>query len=100
MPSKAQTPLSIVVVGGGVGGLAASILLAQDGHQVVVIEQRDESFASRSMGGLSLVTNSVRWIQAMGLEQEFSQLADTGHQTLHIKYDTGKPLRALNRALL
>jgi 2-polyprenyl-6-methoxyphenol hydroxylase-like FAD-dependent oxidoreductase len=33
------TTLPILIAGGGIGGLAAASLLAQDGHQVNVLEQ-------------------------------------------------------------
>ena len=33
---------SIVVIGGGIAGLASAALLAKDGHQVTLLEQRDQ----------------------------------------------------------
>lgn len=35
-------PKNIVIVGGGFGGLAVACLLAQDGHQVTVLEKNDQ----------------------------------------------------------
>lgn len=37
----AQGPLTVAVVGGGVGGLATAALLANDGHRVVLFEAAD-----------------------------------------------------------
>lgn len=99
MSSQAPTALSVIVIGGGIGGLAAAILLAQAGHHITVFEHRDESYQSRSTGGLCLTKNSVRWIQAMGLEQDLDRIADTGHDTMIMKYDTGKVIRSLHRTL-
>ena len=99
MYPNASVPLSIAVVGGGIGGLAISILLAQAGHQVTNFENKDESFEDQNPGSLCLTWNSVRWLQAMGLEHELAHIGDTSHDTLMMKYDTGELLRSLHRDL-
>ena len=97
MQSKACTPLSIIVIGGGIGGLAASILLAQSGHSVHVLERKDASFESRSTGGISLFHNSTRIIQDMGLNNKLANIADEGQSRLGIKYSTGEVFETLPR---
>lgn len=87
MSQKASTTLSICIIGGGIGGLAASILLAQSGHDVVVLERRDANYEGRSTGGISLTYNSLRVIEQMGLKDEVTSFADQGYPR-RMKYDT------------
>lgn len=42
LPSQAKLPLEIIIVGGGLGGLATSIAMARRGHSVTVFEQAQE----------------------------------------------------------
>lgn len=57
--------MKAVVVGGGIGGLAATLALTRAGHQVEVLEQ------ARAFGevgaGLSLWPNAVRALDALGI---------------------------------
>lgn len=87
MPHKASTTLSIGIIGGGIGGLTASILLAQSGHNVFVFEQRDANYEGRSTGGIALTYNAVRIIEQMGLKGELEGIADQAYPT-RMRYDT------------
>ena len=40
-----RRPLSVVVMGGGVAGLAAGLALGRDGHSVTLIERDDLAIA-------------------------------------------------------
>ena len=50
-----------IVVGGGVAGLAASVQLAADGHEVMLVEQRD------ILGGRVRMRENSRWLLDPGL---------------------------------
>ena len=93
MSINAITPLSIFVIGGGIGGLTLSILLAQDGHQVTTLEHKDAAYESSSTGGIGLTWNAVRWIQAMGLQPQLTEIAESGHYYTAYEYKTGKLIR-------
>jgi FAD-dependent urate hydroxylase len=67
--------LRVVIVGGGLGGLAAAIALRQAGHSVVVYEQAREF---RPVGaGISLWPNGVKVLSAMGLGDRVAEMG--GH---------------------
>lgn len=54
-----------VVVGGGIGGLAAALAVAQQGHQVVVLERADR-FAEIG-AGVQLAPNGLHALDRLGL---------------------------------
>ncbi|MEP6791094.1 MAG: FAD-dependent monooxygenase, partial [Ramlibacter sp.] len=65
--------LPILVAGGGIGGLAAALVLAQDGHAVTVLEQ---SAAFGEIGaGIQLGPNIFRMIDYLGLTEVVSRVA-------------------------
>ena len=97
MYPKALHSFSITIIGGGIGGLAASILLAQSGHRVTVLERKNASFESRSTGGVALFRNSVRILQEIGLRDNLTSIADTSHQTHVINYSTGEVIRTIDK---
>src|ERR1700680_294080 len=59
-------PFKIVVIGGGIGGLAAALALLRRGLDVDVYEQ---STAHKEVGaGISISSNGTRVLHALGLE--------------------------------
>ncbi len=63
MPEAQQTP--VLVIGGGIGGLAVALALAQKGRRVHVIE-RAAAFGEIG-AGLQLAPNALRSLDRMGL---------------------------------
>jgi 3-hydroxybenzoate 6-monooxygenase len=67
------TPLPFLIAGGGIGGLAAALVLAQDGHQVTVLEQ---SAAFGEIGaGIQLGPNAFKMFDLLGLTAAIDQVA-------------------------
>jgi 2-polyprenyl-6-methoxyphenol hydroxylase-like FAD-dependent oxidoreductase len=60
-----MTGRAAIVVGGGIGGLAAAVALRRAGWQVTVLERSPEP---REMGaGITLMSNALRGLDALGL---------------------------------
>lgn len=65
--------LQVLVVGAGIGGLAAALALGRDGHRVEVLEQAPafEAFGA----GIQLGSNAVRRLHALGLQSGLQGIA-------------------------
>jgi len=70
----AQTfPLPFLISGGGIGGLAAAMVLAQDGHRVTLFEQA-ASFGEIG-AGIQLGPNIFRMFDYLGLTEAINRVA-------------------------
>src|SRR5260370_39544374 len=85
-----QSPLNVVIVGGGIGGLFAANALAAQGFAVAVYEQAP---AIGEIGaGVFLTPNSVRHLQRMGLEPAVEKWgARVGPGSQYFRHD-GAPI--------
>lgn len=62
-------PLKITIAGAGIGGLAAAVALARDGHSIRMIERTREF--SQVGAGIQISPNGMAVLRALGLEKEF-----------------------------
>lgn len=81
-------PLRIVIVGAGLGGLAAAFCFARDGHSVDLYE-RYSSFEPRG-GGIMLRPNATRFLRQWGLEDDFKRIANPAAGTTFYNAHSGK----------
>jgi 2-polyprenyl-6-methoxyphenol hydroxylase-like FAD-dependent oxidoreductase len=78
-----------IVVGAGIGGLAAAIALRDRGWEVTVLER--ESGVEASGAALAIWPNGTRALQRLGLEELTSRAASTPMSAV-VRRANGKPL--------
>jgi salicylate hydroxylase len=67
MPSQTGwRPLSIAIIGGGIGGLCAAIALRRSGHTVTIYERSD--FVGEVGASISCAANGMRWLTEWGVD--------------------------------
>ena len=82
-------PLSIAIVGAGIGGLAAATLLRRVGHEVHVFEQAAQ-FA-RVGAGIQMAPNAMKVLRLLGVEEQLVNKAFQADYALSRAWDTGEP---------
>src|SRR5580765_7982713 len=85
---------SAVVVGGGLGGLAAALALEQSGHDVAVYEQA--SGARHEGGSITLWSNGTAALAALGVVPSRTQVI----HRMELKDGTGRDLLDLDVAAI
>lgn len=92
MPAKLQ--LNIIIVGAGLGGLAASIALRRGGHNVTILEQ---AAALGEVGaGIQIPPNSSRILIKWGLKEKMENHAVIPKALMLRGYKDGKILSTQN----
>jgi salicylate hydroxylase len=84
---------SVLIAGGGIGGLAAAVALAQAGAAVEVMEQADRF--SEVGAGLQLGPNAVRVLDAWGLKPQALALASRPDRVVARDARSGRVLSTL-----
>lgn len=87
----------ILVVGAGIGGLAATLALQRSGHRVRVYEQAAE--LGEVGAGLSISPTGALGLKSLGLFPEFRELAYAVDRQVVRHYQTGRTLAEVPRGL-
>jgi salicylate hydroxylase len=93
-------PLRIIIIGAGIGGLAAAVALRQRGFEVEIFER--SSKLEEAGAGLQIGPNGVKVLRALGLEDELMRNAFEPFSIMSITWDEGRlrfrqPLKAVAR---
>jgi salicylate hydroxylase/6-hydroxynicotinate 3-monooxygenase len=87
------TPLSIAIVGAGIGGLAAAATLRRLGMDVQVYEQA-QRFAHIG-AGIQMMPNSMKVLREIGIEARVRGISFAPYSHLNRIWDTGEVTREL-----
>ena len=80
-----RRPLRVVIVGAGIGGLAAAVALRQRGVEVSVYER---SARLEEVGaGIQVGPNAVKVLRALGLEEELRRHAFEPTNMVSLRWD-------------
>lgn len=68
-----QSNLPVIISGGGIGGLAAGLMLARAGQKVTILEQAEDF--GETGAGIQIGPNAFIMFDAMGIRQEINKVA-------------------------
>jgi flavin-dependent dehydrogenase len=79
-------PLSVLIVGAGMAGLAAAIGFVRHGHHVTVVERKSELAEETGSG-----------IEAWGLKDTFEEVAHINGETNLRRFQTGQVVKNIQK---
>ena len=82
---SAKRPLRVIIIGAGIGGLAAACALRQRGIEVAIFERAEK--LEEVGAGLQIGPNSVKVLRALGLEEELRRNAVEPTDMVSLKWD-------------
>ncbi|CCM06603.1 uncharacterized protein FIBRA_08882 [Fibroporia radiculosa] len=91
VPLAAPLALDILIVGGGISGLASAIALSRAGHKILVLEQGDGE-NNRREGGLRIPPNMSKILFHWGFQYQLQEIGVISHAVSLSKFETGEPL--------
>src|ERR1700744_1884743 len=100
MAQAANRKLRVIIVGAGIGGLAAAVALRQRGFDVEIFERSTK--LEEAGAGLQIGPNGVKVFRALDLEDELMRNAFEPFSIMSITWDEGRlrfrqPLKAVAR---
>src|SRR6202795_1480764 len=84
----------LLIVGGGIGGLAAALAASQAGYPAHVIEKAEEF--TEIGAGLQLAPNATRMLDRLGIWEEIRKRAIFPKQLVLMDALSGRPITSLN----
>jgi salicylate hydroxylase len=88
--ARAHAPLTVAVVGGGIGGLTAAIALVRKGIEVLVLERMPTLTTVGAQ--LSIGPNAIRLLGALGLLDRLREVGVRPEAVQQVRWDDGSLL--------
>ncbi|PIL22837.1 hypothetical protein GSI_15532 [Ganoderma sinense ZZ0214-1] len=90
-PLQATLPISFLIIGGGIAGLACALALRRVGHHVLVLEREDRASA-RGGSGVRLPPNLSKILFHWGLRDILTSKSSITKRLIFMRYETGEML--------
>ncbi|KAI1277651.1 putative salicylate hydroxylase [Xylaria sp. FL0933] len=90
---RAVRPLSIIVIGAGIGGLAIGLCMRKTGHDVLILEKRRE--ISEVGAGIQVPPNAARVLRRFGMLEETMKYATVFEKNSLRRWKDGEELSSV-----